>query len=75
MDRDYHPNSDVTMCGKLYLYHGFQGVWDLYPRAVVCLPEGEARGKTYNCPRVQIPYTLETHGTDDLCHSSFYSAR
>ena len=60
---------------KLYLYHGFQGVWDLYPRAVVCLPEGEARGKTYNCTRVQIPYTLETHGTDDLYHSSFYSAR
>ena len=38
---------------------GFKGVWDLYPRAVVCLPSGFALGKTYNCPRVQIPYTLK----------------
>lgn len=28
-----------------YLYPGFQGVG---PRAVVCLPKGEALGKTYN---------------------------
>ena len=33
------------------------------------------RGQLYVFPRVQIPYTLETHGTDDLCHSSFYSTR
>ena len=38
---------------------GFKGVWDLYLRAVVCLPSGFALGKTYNCPQVQIPYTLK----------------
>ena len=47
----------------LYLYHGFQGVWDLYTKAVVCLPKSE---ENIQLQRVQIPCTLETHGTDDL---------
>ena len=29
--------------GKVKLDQGFLVVWDLYPRAAVCLPEGEAR--------------------------------
>ena len=33
---------------------------------VLCTPEGEARGGTYNYTKGTNPYTLETHGTADL---------
>ena len=39
-------------------------------RAVICIPEGAARGNTYNCAKSTNPYTLETHGTGDLYHNT-----
>ncbi len=39
-------------------------------RAVICIPEGAARGNTYNCTKSTNPYTLETHGTGDLYHNT-----
>ena len=38
------------------MYHGLLVVWDLYPRAAVCLPEGT---------------NPILHSTGDLCHSAF----
>ena len=38
------------------MYHGFLVVWDLYPRAAVCLPEGT---------------NPILHSAGDLCHSAF----
>ena len=37
---------------------------------VICIPEGEARGNTYNYGEGHNPYTLETHDTADLYHDS-----
>ena len=38
------------------MYHGFLVVWDLYPRAAVCLPENT---------------NPILHSAGDLCHSAF----
>ena len=38
------------------MYHGFLVVWDLYPRAAVCFPEGT---------------NPTLHSAGDLCHSAF----
>ena len=43
-------------------------------RAVICIPEGAARGNTYNCTKSTNPYTLETHGTGDLYHNTITNA-
>ena len=43
-------------------------------RAVICIPEGAARGNTYNCTKSTNPYTLETHGTADLYHNTITNA-
>ena len=43
-------------------------------RAVICIPEGAARGNTYNCMKSTNPYTLETHGTGDLYHNTITNA-
>ena len=42
-------------------------------RAVTCIPEGAGQGKIYNYMKSTNPYTLETHGTGDLCHNKLYT--
>ena len=38
--------------------------------AVICIPEGGARGRTYNSTKGTNTYTQETHGTADLYRRS-----
>ena len=46
----------------------------MYSRGRICIPEGAARGNTYNCTKSTNPYTLETHGTGDLYHNTITNA-